>query len=382
MLHKYLLQQPCPVILNEFEVKQILEEYGIPTERAVIVGEDSAERVRELASNLRPPYVVKAQVRGWGRGRAGLVRFAESLDEVGSHVRQLLGTVFRDEKIRYVMVSERLKVERELYLSMMVGGSPPGVLLLAGSAGGVEVEEVAAQSVLLLRVDPHAGLRSYHVRRVAKHLGVQESAIEPILKGMYSALWDYSLVLLELNPLAETEKGLVAVDRKAIADADSGNPRLSDYIARYEEEHGPLQLEAKRWGFALVKLEGDIAVVGNGAGLTMATLDAVADAGGKPGLFLDLGGGAAADRVKAALKLVLSQPDVRKVLVNIVGGITRCDEVAKGLIEALREVGRGSAELAVRLTGFMEEEGRRILNEVGIKAFGSLEEAIKEVVST
>ncbi|MEM1714378.1 MAG: succinate--CoA ligase subunit beta [Thermofilaceae archaeon] len=367
------------MILHEFEVKRILEQYGIPTEQAALVGEADVGRFEELVSRLKPPYVVKAQVRGWGRGRMGLVRIAGTLSEAKSHALQMLGATFRGERVRHVMVSEKLRVVRELYLSMMVGGSPPGVLLLASSAGGIEVEE-AAGGVLMLRVDPYTGLRSYHVRRVAKQLNTPESAIEPILRGMYKALWDYSLTLLELNPLAETERGLVAVDRKAIADTDSGNPRLAEFISRYEEELGSLQLEAKRWGFAAVKLEGDVAVVGNGAGLTLATLDAVAEAGGRPGLFLDLGGGAAAERVKAALKLVLSEPGIRKVLVNIVGGITRCDEVAKGVVEALREAGGESVKLVVRLTGFMEEEGRRILSEAGVKVFGSLEEAVSEVV--
>ena len=369
------------MILLEFEVKKILEEYGVPTEAAVVVDSTNVTQLRELAFHLGRPLVVKAQVRGWGRGRAGLVRFAETLEEAERLARGMLGSPFGVERVRYVMVSEFIRPRKELYLSMMLGGSPPGVLLLASAAGGVEVEERAAGSLLSIRVDPYAGLRGYVARRVAKHLGVSEALLEPVLRGMYRALWDYSLTLLELNPLAETEDGLVAIDRKAVADEDSGNPRLAEFISRYEEELGLLQREARRWGFAAVQLEGDTAVVGNGAGLTMATLDAVADAGGKPGLFLDLGGGATAERVKAAISLALNQPWVSKVLVNIVGGITRCDEVARGLAEAVREVARRDVRIVVRLSGFMEEEGRRILREAGIAAHSSLEEAVREVVA-
>ena len=369
------------MILYEFEAKRILEEFSIPTEASVLVGEGDAGRVRELASRVPGPYVVKAQLRQWGRGKAGLVRFADTLGEVEELARALLGTEWGGERVRYVMVSERVRVLRELYVSMMVGGNPPGVLLLASGAGGAEVEERARGGVLAIRIDPAEGLRDYMVRRVAKHLGLQPDQLAPLLKGMYRALWEYSLLLLELNPLAVTDRGLVAIDRKAVADEDSGNPKLSEFLSRYESELGDLQREARRWGFAAVPLDGDVAVVGNGAGLTMATLDAVADAGGRPGLFLDLGGGASAERVKAALKLALSQPWVRKVLVNVLGGITKCDEVARGLVEALREAGRPGVKVVVRLSGFMEEEGRRILEEAGLKPCGTLEEAVREVVS-
>jgi succinyl-CoA synthetase beta subunit len=369
------------VILYEFEAKRILEEVGIPTEASVLVSEEDAGRLRELASRVPGPYVVKAQLRQWGRGKAGLVRFADTLDEVERFARGMLGLEWGGERVRYVLVSERVRVLRELYLSMMVVGSPPGVLLLASGAGGVEVEERARGGLLAIRIDPFEGLRDYMVRRAAKHLGLQADQLAPLLKGMYRALWEYSLLLLELNPLAVTDRGLVAIDRKAVADEDSGNPKLSEFLSRYEGELGDLQREARRWGFAAVPLEGEIAVVGNGAGLTMAALDAVADAGGRPGLFLDLGGGASADRVKAALKLALSQPRIRRVLVNVLGGITRCDEVARGLVEALREAGRPGVKVVVRLSGFMEEEGRRILEEAGLKPCGTLEEAVAEVVS-
>ncbi len=369
------------MILYEFEAKKILEELGIPTEASVLVSEGVVGRIRELVSHVPGPYVVKAQLRRWGRGKAGLVRFADTLDEVEEFARGMLGLEWGGERVRYVLVSERVRVLKELYVSMMVGGSPPSVLLLASGAGGVEVEERGRSDLLAIRIDPFEGLRDYMVRRVAKHLDLHVDQLAPLLKGMYRALWEYSLLLIELNPLAVTDKGLVAIDRKAVADEDSGNPRLLEVLSRFENELGELQREARMWGFAAVPLDGDIAVVGNGAGLTMAALDSVADAGGRPGLFLDLGGGASAERVKAALKLALSQPWIRKVLVNVLGGITRCDEVAQGLVEALREAGRPGMKVVIRLSGFMEEEGRRVLEGAGLKPCETLEEAVKEVVS-
>lgn len=366
------------MILYEFEVRGILEEYGIPVERAVVVDEAGVDKLPELLSEISGPYVVKAQVRGWGRGRAGLVRFANSVEEAVELAKGMLGREFGGERVKRVMVSERVWPLRELYLSFMVTGSPPGVVLLASEAGGVEVEREAVGKLLTIRVDPHAGLRDYAVRRGIKRLGLPPEA-GGLVRAMYRALWDYSLLLLELNPLAVTEEGLVAIDRKAIADEDSGNSRLSEFIARHEAEVGELQWTAKKWGFSAVPLDGDVAIVGNGAGLTMATLDALVDSGGRPGLFLDLGGGASVERVQGALRLALSQPRIAKVLVNVLGGITRCDEVARGVVEALREAGAGK-RIVVRLSGFMEEEGWRILEGAGIRAFQTMEEAVAEVV--
>lgn len=369
------------MILFEFEVKKILEEYGIPTEASVTLSKEDLPRFKDAVARIPSPYVVKAQVRGWGRGRAGLVKFADTLEEAERLVNEMMGIEYRGERVRYVLVSHKVKPLREIYLAMMIDGSPNGVLLLASRSGGVDVESKGVHDLLALRVDPQAGLRDYIVRRVSKHLVIDFNEASRILKGMYRAFWDYSLTLLELNPLVETGEGFLAIDRKAIADEDSGNPKLSDIVARHESELTEIQREAKRWGFSIVLLDGDLAVVGNGAGLTMATLDAVSDSGGRPGLFLDLGGGATSERVRNALKLVFKQANVKAVLVNIVGGITRCDEVAHGLVEALRESGRSDVKLVVRLSGFMEEEGMTVLSRAGIPAFARLEDAVNAVVN-
>lgn len=369
------------MILYEFEVKSIIETYGIPTEKSIMVNKRELHLLREKIGYLQPPYVVKAQVRGWGRGKAGLITSANSVDEAVKVAEKFLNTHFAGKPINYVMLSEHVSARKELYVSMMLTDNPPGTLILASKHGGTEVEELAIRegTLLKLHVDPFQGLREYHARRVAKHLQLNFEAVFSILKGMYKAVWDYSLLLLEINPLAVTDNCIVAIDRKAVADSDSGNPKLSEFVLRYWEDLSEIERQAALQGFSLVQMDGDVAVIGNGAGLTMATLDAVSEAGVKPAFFLDLGGGASAETVAKAVKLVLAKPGLKAVLVNVLGGITRCDEVAKGLVAAFRESG-SNVKLIVRLSGHMEEEGRKLLEEAGIRSYEKLEEAVEEVL--
>ncbi|QOJ78169.1 succinate--CoA ligase subunit beta [Infirmifilum lucidum] len=371
------------MIPYEFEVKEIVKSKGVRVEPYCIVASNSNTALEECLSEISPPYVVKAQVRGWGRAKAGLVKFAEDREEARRGVAELFARTFGGAPIRYVMVSKRLGILRELYLSVMVNYAPPYILLLASRSGGVEVEEQASRDgVLRIKIDPFEGVRDYMVRYISKFLDVPLDPLRGILEGLYSAIWDYNLHLLELNPLAVTENGIIALDAKAIVDDDAleQNPRLGEIRSRYESELTDEEALARKMGFSVVLLNGDTAVIGNGAGLTMATLDALVSLGGSPGLFLDLGGGASAERVKAAMSLVLGKLSIKRVLVNILGGITRCDEVAKGVVEALKESGRRDMKIVFRLSGFREEEGRRILEDYGIRAFKSFEDAVREVV--
>ncbi|MEM1509244.1 MAG: succinate--CoA ligase subunit beta [Thermofilaceae archaeon] len=369
------------MILYEFEAKSIIETYGIPTEKSIVVDKRRLHLLGERISDLQPPYVVKAQVRGWGRGKAGLIVSANSVDEAVKAAEKLFNSRFAGKPINYVMLSEHVNVREELYVSMMLTDSPPGTLILASKHGGIEVEDLAIRegALLKLHVDPFEGLREYHIRRVAKHLKLNFEKLSSILKGMYKAVWDYSLLLLEINPLAVTDNGVIAIDRKAVVDSDSENQKLSEFISRYREDLSEIERQAALQGFSLVEMDGDVAIIGNGAGLTMATLDEVSDVEVKPAFFLDLGGGASAENIAKALKLVLAKPGLKTILVNILGGITRCDEVAKGLVTAFRESG-SDVKLVVRLSGHMEEEGRKVLEEAGIRSYERLEEAIKEVV--
>ncbi|AKG39041.1 hypothetical protein MA03_07020 [Infirmifilum uzonense] len=371
------------MIPYEFEIKNIISQRGIPVEPHCIISSENLDSLESCLDSFPPPYVVKAQVRGWGRAKAGLIGFADNAGEARRLAHEYLSRSFNGKPVRYVVVSKRMSVQRELYLSMMIEYSPPGILLLAAREGGIDVESQASSGELLrIRIDPFEGLRAYMVRRTATFLGIPHESAQVILGAMFSTLWDYNLHLLELNPLAVTEEGIFALDSKAIVDDDAldMNPLLSEIKKRYEAELEPEEAVAKKAGFSLVLLNGDTAVIGNGAGLTMATLDAVVSLGAKPGLFLDLGGGASSERVKTALGIVLEKSSVKRILVNILGGITRCDEVATGALEALRNSKRNDVKVVFRLSGFKEEEGRRILSEAGIPAYREFHEALKEVV--
>ncbi|MEZ0345074.1 MAG: ATP-grasp domain-containing protein [Infirmifilum sp.] len=372
------------MIPYEFELKQIISQRGIAVQPYCVASSANPASIEECLQAVKPPYVVKAQVRGWGRAKAGLISFAEDKEEARRIAVDLLSRTFDSKPIKYVVIAQRLDILRELYLSMMIEHNPPGVLLLASRLGGVDVESQTSEGELIkIRIDPFEGLRSYMVRRVALFLSVPLEDTRRILEAMYSILWEYNLHLLELNPLAVTDKGVVALDSKAIVDDDALelNPRLAELKSRYEAELTRDEAAAKTSGFSLVDLTGDVAVVGNGAGLTMATLDAVVEAGGSPGLFLDLGGGASAERVEKALSIVFEKSRIRRVLVNILGGITRCDEVALGAVNALQRSPRKNVKVVFRLSGFKESEGREILVKAGIPAFRDFEEAVKEVVS-
>jgi succinyl-CoA synthetase beta subunit len=379
---KYFLGYEAMMIPYEFEIKEMLQSAGIPVENSCLLG-GALENVMPCLQGLTPPLIVKAQVRGWGRGKAGLIKSAGSVDEAIKISEEMLSWKFQGEKIRYVMVSEKKTILREMYVSLMVSTAPQGYLLLASRYGGMDVEELVRLPEGLLRIfiDPFEGLRDYMARKVANYLEIPYGATSIFLNGLWRVFKDYNFTLLEINPLALTEDGVLALDRKGIIDDDAlGDERLSDIAKRYFSELDALSYAAISRGFTAVRLDGNIAVIGNGAGLTMATLDAVSDCGGKPGFFLDLGGGAEMERVKEALKLVLSQEHISRVLINILGGITRCDEVARGVVGALKEVRGREAKVVVRLSGFMEEEGRRILQEAGILPYQSLEEAVAEVV--
>ena len=255
---------------------------------------------------------------------------------------------------------------------------------MASPFGGVEVEEIhkqRPQSLLKIAIDPIVGLRDYMVRRVIKHLGLSLEQGE-VIRRLYRVFIDYGCELLEINPLAVTEEGVFAVDRRMIVDESFAgtSPLLAKYWNNYISELSKEERIGVEQRFSYVKLDGDIGVMGNGAGLTMATMDLIRHLGGKPGVFLDIGGGASAERVSMALSLMLRDKDVNAILVNILGGITRCDEVARGIVNALERYRGKEKKIVVRLSGLNEEEGRRILAGRGVKVFVDPLDAIKEVV--
>jgi len=365
------------MILYEFEVRRLLELEGVPLEDACVAA--NTDELDQCLSRISPPYVVKAQVRGWGRGKAGLVRVAETRGEAREYATRFLGSTYGGQPIRYVMVSEYVPHGDEYYMSLMLDGATRSILLLASRTGGVEVERGGAMKV---RVSMLSGLKPYMSRLVGYYLGIPGRQVEAFLEKAYRVFVQYRLHLLELNPLVVVDGELLPIDRKAIVDDDAirFSDILGEFWERYLSELPPVQREAVEAGINLVLLRGEVGVIGNGAGLTMATMDLVESMGGRPGVFLDIGGGAAAGRVKRSLNLVSRVEGIRSIVVNILGGITRCDEVAVGIVEAVREIPGLLERLHVRMAGLNEEEGRRILVENGVKVYTDPITAVREAV--
>jgi succinyl-CoA synthetase beta subunit len=373
--------------LFEHEAKTIFSKYRIPTPRGELV--TSPAGALEIAAEINAPVAVKAQVLVAGRGKAGGILFSTSPRETELAAKKLLSTEIKGFKVRSVLVEEKVPIEKELYFGITVDRSNRCYIAIASSEGGIEIEEVAAatpEKIVKVLIDPLQGFHLHHARRIAKGLGYSGSRMQnlaTIFLKLYNVAMDCDAELAETNPLVETPDGkFVAADARLIIDGNAlyRHPEFRGRLIEEAEAELPqLELEARKRGLAYVKLEGNVGVIGNGAGLVMATLDAIQLHGGSPANFLDVGGGASADVMATALNLVFSDPGVDVVFINILGGITRCDEVAKGILEAKRQVGF-LKPVVVRLVGTNEEEGGRILTEAGIHVLDSMEEAAKRAV--
>ena len=372
--------------LFEYEAKKILAEYGIPTPRGELAA--NSKQAREIASKLKLPLAVKAQVLVAGRGKAGGIVFANSVEEAEEVAGKLLGMQIRGMPVKSVWIEEKLNVKREIYFGITIDRFKRSYVAVASAFGGMEIEEVAQrkpESVIKIFLSPQQGLRPYKARQIAKRIGYagdQLVALGRIFERLHSVCVDYDAELIEMNPLVETLDGkFVAADARIIIDDNAlfRHPEFKKRLFEEESELSPQELEALKSDLAYVKLDGNIGVIGNGAGLVMATLDTIRYFGGKPANFLDVGGGAPSDKIAAALRIVLSDPNVEVLFINILGGITRCDEVARGILEAKKAVGLAKP-MVIRLVGTNEEEGKRILTEAGIHVLESMEEAAKRVV--
>ncbi|MCL7387622.1 MAG: ADP-forming succinate--CoA ligase subunit beta [Thaumarchaeota archaeon] len=370
--------------LYEYEAKQLFSLYSIPVPEYGLAR--TPEEARDITERLGGKSVLKAQVLVAGRGKAGGIKFAESPQEAYELAKELLGTEIKGEKVNSLLVSKIVGIDRELYLSIVIDRSVGAASILASSEGGIDIEELAAKSpekIIRVYVDPLVGLKPYHVRRITETINLsdeQKKVLQDIILNLYRLFVDFDCELAEINPLAVDKEGkLVPVDAKVIID-DNALFRRKEFAERVSAELSDFELEAKKHGFSYVELDGNIGIIGNGAGLTMATMDLVKLYGGKPANFLDIGGGARAEVVEKAASLLLKHPKVKVLLVNVLGGITRCDEVAKGLVNALKTYGKDK-KLVVRLTGTNEEEGKRILSDAGISAFDSMEDAAKNAVA-
>lgn len=373
--------------LFEYEAKNLLAKYGIPTPQGALAM--SPTQAKEVASQLHAPYAVKAQVLVAGRGKAGGIQFANTAEEVEETAEKILGMKIKGLKVSNVWIEEKIKVKKELYFGITTDRSRRCYVAVASTAGGVNIEEVATKTpekIIKIFIDPVLGFRSYHARQMASNMGYSGKSmlkLATIFEKLYKVAMDYDAELIEMNPIVETTEGqFVAADARLIID-DNALYRHPQYKERLfsedKTELTPEEIRARKAGLAYVQLDGNIGIMGNGAGLVMATLDAVQLYGGKPANFLDVGGGASEEQITAALDILLTDTKASVIFINILGGITRCDNVAKGILGAKKKVS-STKPMVIRLVGTKEEEGRRILTEAGIHVLDSMEEAAKKAV--
>jgi len=362
------------MFLREFEGKELFKEYGIPVPRGILVR--SLEEAKQAAKELGYPVAVKAQVTTGGRGKAGLVKLARDEKELEEAVKSILGRRIGDEVVELLLIEEGVNIDKELYLSFTVNGFDRKVLLMASPMGGMDIEEVAKSHpgmIVRIEIDPEFGFSPFMARRArSKRFSgdILKKLIDVTIK-LRRIVDDYKLDLAEINPLVITKEGdVLALDSKILV--DDSQIRVGRIKRR--------KIEETPYSFVIINPDGNVGIIGNGAGLVMATCDLVKLMGGEPANFLDVGGGASADVVKAALeRIVKDLPNVKVILINIFGGITRGDEVAKGIVQAMEEL-KLDKPLVVRLVGTNEELGRNILEEHGIHAYKHMEDAIKKAI--
>jgi len=365
--------------IHEYQAKALLQKYGVavPQGKVATTPAEAEDAARALGA---PVMVVKAQVHAGGRGKAGGIKLAKSASEVKTLAGEILGMTLRSHQtgpegkvVRKVYVEEGSEIDRELYLGMLLDRAAERIAVIASTEGGVDIEEVAASSpekIQTVHVDPNFGLSGFQVRQIGFGLGLdagQVKQLEVFLGGLYRLFVGEDASLAEINPLVVTKSGdLIALDAKLNFD-DSGlyrHPGVREL--RDPEEEDPRERAAKEIDLSYVGLDGDIGCMVNGAGLAMATMDMIKVCGGDPANFLDAGGGADKDKIAQAFKLIVRDPNVKAILVNIFGGIVRCDLIAEGVVAAAKEVGI-QVPLVVRLQGTRSEQGQKILSESNLE---------------
>lgn len=364
--------------IHEYQGKEILSRYGVPVPRGrACFSVEEAVKAAEFLGG--PVWVVKAQIHAGGRGKGGGVKLARSLDEVRSLAGQILGmqlvthqTGPQGQTVRRLLIEEGAAIAKELYLALVTDRGSQKVCLMGSSEGGMDIEEVAAthpEKIHKVFVDPILGLAPDDAAALARAIGIPDASVDEavsVMQALYTAYWETDASLAEINPLILTAEGrVVALDAKWNFDSNALY-RQSEIVAMRDlDEEDPAEIEASQHDLAYIQLDGNIGCLVNGAGLAMATMDTIKLYGGEPANFLDVGGGATTEKVTEAFKLMLSNPKVTAILVNIFGGIMRCDVIAEGVIAASRAVGL-SVPLVVRMKGTNEEQGRRMLAESGL----------------
>jgi succinyl-CoA synthetase beta subunit len=371
--------------LHEYQSKRIFAQYGVPIPRGDVA--TTPVQARQIAARLGTRVVVKSQVLVGGRGKAGGIRLAKKPDQVEQIADQILGMNIKGLTVKKVLVDEAADIATEIYLGIVIDRARRRPVMMASAEGGIEIEEVARatpERIVKITIDPFLGLQPYQGRELSFGIGLSKELVRDFVKiaqGLYDAFVACDASLAEINPLVVTDTGkLLAVDGKMLLDDNALFRHFELTEMRDADEETPEEQEARRHGLSYVKLDGEIGCMVNGAGLAMATMDITKLYGGAPANFLDIGGGAQADKVAAALRIILSDRNVKAVLFNIFGGITRCDEVAKGILEALRTVPT-EVPMVARLVGTNEEEGRQILAQANMITAATLADAAQRAVA-
>lgn len=375
--------------IHEYQAKEILKGYGVKIQEGIVVSkvEDAIAAAKELQKQTNTGwFVVKAQIHAGGRGKGGGVKLAKSLDEVQERAQQILGmqlithqTGPEGKKVNQILISEDVyypgeSETKEFYLSILLDRAKACNVIMASTEGGMDIEEVAEKSpekIIKEWIDPRVGLQDFQARKVAFMLGLSGQAFKEMvafIKSLYKAYVETDSSMFEINPVLKTsDNKILAVDAKVNLDDNAlyRHPKLAEFRDLSEED--PLEVEASNNDLNYVKLDGNVGCMVNGAGLAMATMDIIKLSGGEPANFLDVGGGANAKTVEAGFRIILKDPNVKAILINIFGGIVRCDRVANGVVEAYKNIGEINIPIIVRLQGTNAEEGAAIINNSGLK---------------
>ena len=363
--------------IHEYQAKELFRKYNVPTPEGGVA--DSVAQVESIAAKLGLPVAVKAQIHAGGRGKGGGVRLARSQEEVTVAANDILGMTLVTKQtgpggqlVRKVLIEKGVNIQKELYLSIIPDRDTASIAIVTSQDGGMDIEEVAARTperIIKVFVNPLIGIQGYHLREVMFGLELDKELMKPfgqVLKNLYNLFVDYDCSMVEINPLIITaENGVIALDAKIDIDSNAiyRHADVKEMHDPYEDD--PAEAEAARFNLNYIKLDGNIGNMVNGAGLAMATMDIIKQAGANPANFLDVGGGANAEMVENGFRIILSDPNVKGILINIFGGILRCDVLAQGVVQAAEKV-KLNVPVVVRMEGTNVEEGRRILAESGL----------------
>jgi succinyl-CoA synthetase beta subunit len=379
--------------IHEYQAKKILSRFGVQIPQGEVA--DTASKAREITAKIGPKVVLKAQVHTGGRGKGGGIKLARSPQEAEKIAQEMIGMTLvthqtgpEGKLVKRILVEEALDIAQELYIGIVIDRAQEAPVIMASSEGGVEIEKVAAETPELIfkeYIDPSIGFMAFQARKLAFKLGLADDTLKQGVKfilGLYKAFEATDASLAEINPLLITKQGnVLALDAKMNFD-DNALRRHPDILEMRDlDEEEPLEVEASKYDLNYIKLDGNVGCMVNGAGLAMATMDIIMHTGGMPANFLDVGGGVSEEAVKNAFKILVSDKNVKAALINIFGGIVRCDLVANGIVQAAKEIGL-KVPMVVRLEGTNVEQGKKILEESGLAFYpaSSMKEAAEKVV--